>query len=121
MTGFKELELIYSQFFSLTNEINNMIENEDYLSAVANLEHKDKLMNQILMAKKTLDCTVEEKEKLRSVEKKILDSENKVLESLKKLRSEVEETLNITKKKVKLNSAYSIRSGKQGRIIDTSE
>lgn len=122
MTQFNDLELIYNQFFNLTEEINDMIDKEDYRSAVLELKHKDNLVKKLLMARKTVVVTDEQKQKLDLMEKRITDNEHKILIALEKLREEVGEAIKITKKKVKVSSAYSSYSHeRQGSMIDISE
>lgn len=122
MTEFKDLELIYNQFFNLTDEISKMIKNEDYGSAISKLKDKDKLISKILSARKTVDFTEEQSQKLSEMEKIISENEHEILSSLEKLHDEVGEAIKMTKKKVKINSAYTMPSDKeQGRIVDFSE
>ncbi|MDD3436855.1 MAG: hypothetical protein PHC64_06870 [Candidatus Gastranaerophilales bacterium] len=122
MTQFKDLELIYNEFSCLAEEINNLIDKEDYETAILKLKHKDKIIKKLLAARNTVDFTPEQRQKLNLMENKIKDNEHKILNSLKELQNEVGKELNVTKKKVKISSAYSIHAQeKQGRYIDISE
>lgn len=122
MTQFEHLELIYNQFLNLADEINTMIKKEDYAAVVEKLEHKNKLIKKILIAKKTVNFTDEEIEKASLIEQKIRENEQETLISLKKLQNEVGEEINNTKKKIKINTAYAVKSDeKHGAIIDFSE
>ena len=122
MTEFKQLELVYNQFISLTNQINQLIADEDYQSASLKLSDKDKLIKKIFLTKKTINFTDEEKKKVELIDKQISEENQKLIESLEKDHQELAQKLNVTKKKVKINSAYEIRSkDKTGNLVDTSE
>lgn len=122
MTQFKQLELIYNQFLNLIDEINTMIDEEDYTAAVAKLEHKTKLIKKIQLVKKTVNFNDEEMQKARLTEQKIRDKELNTLAFLEKHKNEVGEELKNIKKKVKVSTAYAIHSEEnQGAIIDIVE
>lgn len=122
MTQFEHLELLYNQFLNLSDEINTMIEKEEYDAAVTRLEYKDKLIKKILLAKKTVNFTGEEIEKASLIEQKIRKNEQETLVSLQRLQDTIGEELNNTKKKIKVSTAYTVRSDEQhGDIIDIAE
>lgn len=122
MTQFEHLELIYNQFLNLADEINALIEEEDYESVVDKLEHKDKLVKKILMARKTVNFTDEEIEKARLIEQKIRENENETLVLLTNLQNEIGEELLKTRKKIKMSTAYTvIPEESQGYMVDISE
>lgn len=122
MTQFATLELLYNQFFNLVDEINSMIENEDYNSAILRLKDKDKLIKRLISAKKTANCTAEEEQQLLLIEKKLMDKEKSNIKHLEKLRDKAGEELTLTKKKVKINSAYDIPQERgHGVYLDISE
>lgn len=122
MTQFENVELIYKQFFNLTSEIKEMLENEEYDEVIGSLKHKDKLIKKIILVNKTAKLSNEEKEKIDVLNNRIQESEKKILKELQKHQIEVGETLKEARKKVKLNSAYAKYPTKtQGVIIDVSE
>lgn len=122
MTQFEHLELLYNQFLNLADEINTMIEKEEYGAAAAKLEYKDKLIKKILLTKKTVSFTDAEIEKASLIEQKIRENEQETLISLQKFQNEIGEKLNNTKKKLKVSTAYTVKSDEQhGDIIDISE
>jgi hypothetical protein len=122
MTEFKDFEIIYNQFINLTNEIQKLIQKEDYKSADNKLELRDKIMRKISLAKKTVDFSKEENQKIQIMEQKIKEVYQINIENLKKHQIEIGEELNKTKKKVKISSAYSMSNNKKsGSIIDILE
>jgi len=121
MTQFNQIELIYNQILNLVNEIAVMVEKEEYDAAAAKFEHKDKLVKQLSMTKKTVKFSEEEKLKMQSIENVIKETDENMLENLKKLRVEVANELKITKKRLKLSSAYERSTKRKGAIIDIEE
>lgn len=122
MTKFSQLELIYNQFVNLSNELNTLIEDEEYDYVIEKLPQKDKLIKKLLNAKKTAVLTKEENEKIELIEKSIKENETKTLNNLKKLQDELAIEIKATKSKVKIGSAYAIEpENEHGIIIDISE
>lgn len=122
MTKFSQLELIYNQFVNLSNELNTLIEDEEYDYVIEKLPHKDKLIKKLLNAKKTANLTKEENEKIELIEKSIREKETKTLNNLKKLQDELAIEIKATKSKVKIGSAYAIEpENEHGIMIDISE
>ena len=122
MTQFKNLELLYNQFFNLADEIKTMIEQEEYNAAIIKLKYKDKLMKKLSVMKKTVIFTDEDTSKLHVIEQKLQEKELENISYLSKLRSETEQKIQTTNKKVKVNSAYSIHSkNESGVFVDVSE
>lgn len=122
MTQFATIELLYNQFSNLVDEINVMIEKEDYNSAIMKLKDKDKLINKLMIAKKTAKFSPEESEKLIIIEQKIKEKEKNDLEYLTKIRDKTGEDIKEATKKVKINSAYDIPvDSMQGVYLDLSE
>lgn len=122
MTQFKHLELLYNQFLNLADEINTMIEKEEYEAAVAKLEYKDKLIQKILLARKTVNFSDNEIEKASLIEQKIRENEHETLISLQRLQDIIGKELNNAKKKIKVSTTYAVQSDEQhGDIIDIEE
>lgn len=122
MTQFETLELLYDQLFNLADEIKNLVENEEYDEVVTKLKYKDKLITKFLNAKKTTQLSVEEKEKADILDKKLSSKEHDNLAICEKIHKDLATELNLANKKVKMNSAYEIRTEKdQGQLIDTTE
>lgn len=122
MTNFENLELLYNQFFNLADEINAMIENGDYNSAISKLEYKDKLIKKLLTTKKTVNLTIDDRRKLSLIEEKLKEKEQNNINFLGKLRNEVSEELKDTKNKLKMNTAYESKTEhNRGVYVDISE
>lgn len=122
MTQFKQFELIYNQLTNLTEEISTLIAKEDYQTATLKVEYKDKLLKQLLNARKTIKFTAEEKQKLLLMEQKMKENVYEHIEPLKKLRDEIGKEIKTINKKIKINSAYTSQdSEQQGIFFDTSE
>ena len=122
MTIFENLELIYHQFFNLADEINSMIESEDYDSVILKLEYKDKLIKKLQSTKKTVNFTEDELRNLSLIEEKLKEKEDYNINFLDKLRTAVGVELDDTKSKLKMNTAYAIKTeNNSGMYVDLSE
>lgn len=122
MTQLATLELLYNQFFSISKELRDLIESEDFDEAINKLADKDKLIKKIFTTKKTVTLSPEEEEKVGLIENAIKEKELENINLLKKMHFEVGIELNKTKKRVKVNSAYSIHKNEvSGVHIDISE
>lgn len=122
MTQFKDLELIYNEYFFLVDEISSMIKKEEYFDISNKLESKERLLKKLANAKKTTKLTTEEIEYTQKMEQQLREKEHANIELLISLKDEVAKKLSINKKKLKINNAYAISSKKDsGRLIDYSE
>lgn len=122
MTQFKNIEILCEQYFNLTAELKSMIEKEEYKEALEKLDSRNNIVKKFFLAQKTVSLTAAEEEKLRDIETKIREDEDKTIKSLQKLKNEVGEELNSTKKKFKVNSAYSKYNEKNtGTFINITE
>lgn len=122
MTQFEHLELIYNQFFNLADEIQELIEKEDYSEAIVKLKYKDKLIKKLFNTKKTVKFTDEEAQKVLAIEQKIKEKEQSNIERLMGLQGTVGAELRSNRKKIKVNSAYEIPSDERsGSMLDVSE
>ena len=122
MTQFKQFELVYNQLKNLTEEINALIEKEEYDSAAEEVVHKDRLIQQLLNIKKTIKFTAEERETLLLMEQEMQENKYANIEVLKKIHHEIGEEIKRTKKKVKVNSAYDeYVPEQQGIFVDMSD
>lgn len=122
MTQFEHLELIYNQFFNLADEIQELIEKEDYSEAIVKLKYKDKLIKKLFSTKKTVKFTDEEAQKVLAIEQKIKEKEQSNIERLMGLQGTIGAELRSNRKKIKVNSAYEIPSDERsGSMLDVSE
>lgn len=122
MTEFSHIELLINQYLNLANEIDSLIEKEEYMAAVDKLEYKDEVIKKLFLAQKTVKFTDEQWQKLQSIEKKIQEKEQETIRILEKLKNETGEELQKTNKKVKITSAYDIHTEQnQGTMINYSE
>lgn len=122
MTTFEDIKLIYNQFLNLSEEINLMIEQEDYDEANIKIQHRNKLINRIINVKKTVVLKDHEKEQIMQLEQKIVNDNKKLIKGLEENKDEIGKELKDINKKVRINSAYDIKSGNdQGKIVDYSE
>lgn len=122
MTQFSQIELIYNQFLNLSNEIDAMIENEEYNLAAEKIELKNSLIKQLSNAKKTTQLNEEEKLKMQTIETSIKEKNDAWLNNLTKLKIQLASEVKTNKQKIKLNSAYDqLAPSGQGNMIDISE
>ena len=102
MTQFENLELLYHQFFNLADEIKMMVDKEQYDEAVEKMQYKDQLIKKLLTTKKTVELSDKDRQKLDLIEAKLQEKEQNNLILFKKVFDEVGESLDQTKKKVKI-------------------
>lgn len=122
MTTFEDIKLLYTQFLNLSKEINLFIENEDYDSANIDIQRRNKLISRIINVKKTVVLKEREKEEIIQLEQRIIEDNKKLITALEEHKFEIGKELKDINKKVKINSAYEIKSGMgQGKLIDYSE
>ena len=122
MTQFHQLELLYNQFSKLADEIEFMVDNEEYNEVISRLQYKDSLIKQFKLVKKTVILDEETTAKMLLMEEELVKREKQNIEKLTKLRDDVACELSKTKKSVKLNNAYvKTSTQKQGSIMDYSE
>lgn len=122
MTQFQNLELLYNQLLNLADEIKMMVDKEQYEEAVEKMQYKDKLIKKLINTKKTVDFSAEDQQKLELIEKRLQEKEQNNIELANKIFEEMGESLNKTKKKVKISSAYSVQNEtKRGIFVDISE
>lgn len=122
MTEFKQLELMYNHLSALTSQIKELINEEDYESAELKIKEKDKLIKKIFLARKTINFTDDEKNKIELIDKQISEDNHKFIEDLTQIHREIASELNKVNKKVRVNSAYEIRTTDEaGNLIDTIE
>lgn len=122
MTQFENIEILYNQFFNLTDEIRKLIEQEEFSLAAEKIEYKEQLILKLVNAKKTLNCSEEEKLRMLEYEKQIKEKDKENLDFLTSLREDLKEQLTITKQKIKVSSVYRKNTeNKTGVFCDLSE
>lgn len=123
MTEFKEIELLYKQYFNLENEIKNLIEEENYDDATERVGYRNSLIGRIANARKTAKAlSAEEISKLNSFDKTLSEQSKNTINSLKQEQNEIEKIMQTENKKVKINNAYSSQTAqKQGVFLDLTE
>jgi len=122
MTTFQTLELIYDQFLNLSDEIKTMIENEEYEEVSIRLQEKENLLGKLFAARKTIELSEENKPKLEAMDKALMKKDKETLDFSEEVHKKLGEELKNTNKKVKVNSAYSIKEdSNSGTYINISE
>lgn len=122
MTQFQNLEILYNQLFNLADEIKMMVDKEQYDEAVEKMQYKDKLIKKLITTKKTVELSDEDKQKLDRIEEELQEKEQNNITIFKKIFDEMGESLNKTKKKAKISSAYSVQNETQrGTFVDITE
>lgn len=122
MTNLETLELLGNQLLNLADEIKEMFDNEDFESVFEKLEYKDELLNKFIIAKKTASLTDEQQRNISLLEIRLREKEESNLNFLKKLRDITGEELKNNRDKLKINSAYSVKTEENhGEMIDFIE
>lgn len=122
MTQFNDLELLYNQFFNLTDEITSMIEHEEYQLISDKLSYKERLLTRLANAKKTTQLSEEEKEKTQLMEQVLREKEQANISTLIKMQEVVGKELRLSRNKLKVNNAYEVTEKEnQSVFIDIEE
>lgn len=122
MTKLVNLQLLFNQFSNLLDEIDDLIEEDYYDEAQLKIIQSNKLLNKIVLAKKTLDITENEKIELDNLEQELLNKHKERLNFYQKRKAELDVEIKKSGKKVKVSSAYdAISNASSGRLVDVSE
>lgn len=122
MTKLFDLQLLFNQFSSLLDEMDDLIENNYYDELQLKIIQSNKLLDRIVLAKKTLVLKDDEKDELSNLEWSLLKKHQEKLNFYKERKSELEIEIKNSGKKVKVSSAYdSVSKTSSGRLIDISE
>lgn len=122
MTNLVDLQLLFNQFSNLLDEMDDLIENNYYDEMQLKIIQSNKLLNKIVLAKKTLVLKDDERDELSNLEQSLLNKHQEKLSFYKERKSEIELEIKKSGKKVKVSSAYDARSqSTSGRLIDISE
>lgn len=121
MTKFEQLESLYKQFFNLADEIESLVEDEEYNEALSRLQYKDSLIKKLALIKKTVEVDNPQLEKMLEMEKNLIKREKENIETLKSLKDNILSQMHKTKHNINVNNAYKTSTDNQGAILDFKE
>lgn len=122
MTNLFDLQLLFNQFSNVLDEIDDLMENDYYDEAQLKIIQSNKLLNRIVLAKKTLVVTENEQIELEKLEQELFNKHKERLNFYQERKSELGIEIKKSGKKVKVSSAYdAVSNTTSGRLIDISE
>lgn len=115
---FEQLELLYKQILTTSNEVKKMIDKEDYESVLMHEKHKTQLVYKVSLVKKTVDLSDEEKSAIENLKTQILKQEKENLDRMKLLRDKTSLELQKENSKDKILNKYEQVEYEKGSICD---
>lgn len=115
---FEQLELLYKQILTTSNEVKKMIDKEDYESVLMQEKHKTQLVSKVLLVKKTVELSDEEKSVIENLKTQILKQEKENLDRMKILRDKTSLELHKENSKEKILNKYEQIEYEKGSICD---
>lgn len=115
---FEQLELLYKQILTTSNEVKKMIDNEDYESVLMQEKHKTQLISKVSLVKKTVELSDEEKSAIENLKTQILKQEKENLDRMKILRDKTSLELHKENSKEKILNKYEQIEYEKGSICD---
>lgn len=115
---FEQLELLYKQILTTSNEVKKMIDKEDYESVLMQEKHKTQLVSKVSLVKKTVELSDEEKSAIENLKTQILKQEKENLDRMKILRDKTSLELHKENSKEKILNKYEQIEYEKGSICD---
>lgn len=115
---FEQLELLYKQILTTSNEVKKMIDKEDYESVLMQEKHKTQLVSKVALVKKTVELSDEEKSAIENLKTQILKQEKENLDRMKILRDKTSLELHKENSKEKILNKYEQIEYEKGSICD---
>lgn len=122
MTKLETIELLYNQLFKLNAEIKTQFVKENYPEAINGLSRKENLVKRLINAKKTAEVNQIEAEQIKQFDLRLKEEEQENSQLYLKLHQELKDSIKLSKKQVKMSSAYEIHTHENtGGICDLTE
>lgn len=121
MKQIDQLKCVYNQFFALADEIERLIDSQEYEEAFSKLEYKNSLISKLMFLKLGMNFNKDEQKEISGIEEKMVAREKENIDKFSKIRDDVKQELAKTKSNLKLNTAYSSSHDIQGSILDFTE
>lgn len=115
---FEQLELLYKQILTTSNEVKKMIDKEDYESVLMQEKHKTQLVSKVSLVKKTVELSDEEKSAIENLKTQILKQEKENLDRMQILRDKTSLELHKENSKEKILNKYEQIEYEKGSICD---
>lgn len=118
---FEQLMLQYTQLKNGSDEIERMIDNEDFDSALTMLKSREDLFLSCKCIRKYLELTPVQKEELDKILDEIREKELRNIKKLEHGMEEVQKELKQTQKSQKIQQAYELNGENSGNIVNIQE
>ncbi len=115
---FEQIKLLYNQIFTVSNNVKLAIENNNYDEALNLEQYKSQLVSRVVLAKKTVQLSQDEKNVIEDLKNKILLQEKENLNKIQSLRDETFLELKKLNSQDKVSSKYEQIEVEEGTICD---
>ena len=118
---FQQLLMQYEQLVNGAEDISNMIDNENYDSAITMLKSREQVFINCRNIRRYLELTDIQQKQIDQITDKLKDLEFKNIKKLEKNMESVQLELAKTQKSQKLKNAYNISSDSFGSMVNIED
>ena len=118
---FEQLMLQYTQLKNGSQDISNMIDNEDYDSAITMIKNRENIFLNCKCMRRYLELTPEQEEKLNVLLEELKKTEESNMEKLQKGMDEVQSELKKIQTNQKIKNVYKNNQTSQHISLDIKE
>ena len=115
---FEQLEILYKQILTVSNNIKTSIDKDDYDELLSQEAYKAQLISRVNLAKKTIKLSDEEAIEINNLRNEILSQEKENLEKIQLLRDKTLAELKSLNSQNKLSNKYEQIEAEEGTICD---
>lgn len=118
---FQQLLMQYEQLVNGAEDISNMIDNENYDSAITMLKSREQVFINCRNIRRYLELTDVQQKQIDQITDKLKDLEFKNIKKLEKNMESVQLELAKTQKSQKLKNAYNMSSNSFGSMVNIED
>ena len=116
---FEQLELLYKQIYTISQEIKKLIDKSDYDGVLLQEEYKTQLISRAVLANKTVSLSEQENEIIKKMRAQIAESESNNLTRMERLRDNTLIELKAANNQAKISNKYvQTDNPQEGTICD---
>lgn len=118
---FEQLMLQYEQLKTGADDILNLIEQEDFDSAITMIKSRESVFLNCKCMRKYLELSKDQENKVNKIVSEIKDLEKRNIDMLSERINEVKKELKKTQKSEKIQMAYEFDEDQKGSILNLKE
>ena len=118
---FQQLLMQYEQLVNGAEDISNMIDNENYDSAITMIKAREQVFINCRNIRRYLELTDIQQKQIDQITDKLKDLEFKNIKKLEKNMESVQQELAKTQKSQKLRNAYNVSSNSFGSMVNIED